>query len=513
MLTGWKERLAKGCIAQRYVVAIMGFLAIANAYTMRICLSTAITEMVVHRDRNESHLDPDACPSSSVSNNKHEPHGRFDWDEETQGLILSSFFWGYVITHLPGGMLAEKFGGKYALGLGILSTAIFTLLTPLAAIHGGAGWLIAVRFIEGLGEGSTFPAINAILAHWVPPQQRGILGSFVFAGSQIGTVVGTALSGVLIQYSSIGWPSVFYLFGALGVLWFIAWTLLCYNDPQSHPFISDEEKTFLEKSIGGIDNKKDVPPVPWREMAKSVPLWGLIFAQIGHDWGFFTLVTDLPKYFKDVMRFNIFENGFLTALPYVVMWLCSMGSGWLCDHLITWGYISTTVARKIFTTIASVGPGIGIIAASYAGCDRTSVVALLTLGTGLMGTFYPGMKVNALDLSPNYAGTLMAIVNGIGALTGIVTPYLVGVLTPDSTILQWREVFWIVFGVFLVTNLLFIFMGSGELQPWNNPLTMKQGTEEAGKSETSSKTGKPIEIYHNKTLTLKKVDICLNTSC
>jgi ACS family sodium-dependent inorganic phosphate cotransporter len=60
----------------------------------------------------------------------------------------------------------------------------------------------------------------------------------------------------LIQYSSIGWPSVFYVFGSLGVLWFIAWTLLCYNDPQSHPFISDEERIFLEKSIGGIDNKK-----------------------------------------------------------------------------------------------------------------------------------------------------------------------------------------------------------------------------------------------------------------
>jgi ACS family sodium-dependent inorganic phosphate cotransporter len=47
------------------VVAIMGFLAVANAYTMRICLSTAITEMVSHHNRNESHLDPDACPASS----------------------------------------------------------------------------------------------------------------------------------------------------------------------------------------------------------------------------------------------------------------------------------------------------------------------------------------------------------------------------------------------------------------------------------------------------------------
>lgn len=48
---------------------------------------------------------------------------------------------------------------------------------------------------------------------------------------------------------------------------------------------------------------------------------------------------------------------------------------------------------------------------------------------GLMGTFYPGMKVNALDLASNYAGTLMAIVNGIGAITGILTPILVGYIT------------------------------------------------------------------------------------
>ena len=80
---------------------------------------------------------------------------------------------------------------------------------------------------------------------------------------------------------------------------------------------------------------------------------------------------------------------------------------------------------------ASLGPAAGMLGASYAGCDKVAVVALICVATALMGTFYPGMKVNALDLSPNYAGTLMAIVNGIGAFTGIITPYLVGVLTPD----------------------------------------------------------------------------------
>jgi ACS family sodium-dependent inorganic phosphate cotransporter len=95
---------------------------------------------------------------------------------------------------------------------------------------------------------------------------------------------------------------------------------------------------------------------------------------------------------------------------------------------------------EILFIIASVGPGAGIIAASYAGCDRTDVVVLFTVATGSMGTFYPGMKVNALDLSPNYAGTLMALVNGIGAFTGIVTPYLVGVLTPDVSAIYIKSI-------------------------------------------------------------------------
>lgn len=76
----------------------------------------------------------------------------FDWDEETQGIILSAFYYGYIVTHLPGGMLAERFGGKYSLGFGVLSTAVFTLLTPWTVSIGGATGLIVLRVLEGLGE-------------------------------------------------------------------------------------------------------------------------------------------------------------------------------------------------------------------------------------------------------------------------------------------------------------------------------------------------------------------------
>lgn len=92
------------------------------------------------------------------------------------------------------------------------------------------------------------------------------------------------------------------------------------------------------------------------------------------------------------------------------------------------------VVTKICPLSSSVGPGIFIVAASYAGCDRALVVVLFTIAMGIMGTFYPGMKVNSLDLSPNYAGTLMALTNGIGAITGILAPYVVGIMTPDVSL-------------------------------------------------------------------------------
>lgn len=68
-----------------------------------------------------------------------------------QGYILSSFFYGYILTQLLGGWLAARIGGKKVLGVGILATALLTLITPFAA-HTNIYFLLAVRVIEGVFE-------------------------------------------------------------------------------------------------------------------------------------------------------------------------------------------------------------------------------------------------------------------------------------------------------------------------------------------------------------------------
>ncbi|CAB0019958.1 unnamed protein product, partial [Nesidiocoris tenuis] len=379
------------------------------------------------------------------------------------------------------------------LGFGMLTSTLATLATPIVARTGGAIALIILRFVLGLGQGPLYPSLNVLLAHWAPTHERGRLGAIVFAGAQIGNVVSMALSGFLISYG--GWTTVFYTFGFLGLAWAVLWKFLVYSTPSQNPVISNAEKQYilqtagrskqevsvgtltffvdffnLEKASGLLIYRplvQDLPPTPWRSILTSVPLWGLIIAQIGHDWGLFTIVTDLPKYMKSVMHFSITQNGLLSAAPYIVMWIVAIISGWIVDWLVGPRGVNITIVRKIFVTIASIGPAIGIISASYAGCDKVLVSLFFASGMGLMGAFVPSLKVNALDLSPNYAGTLMALVGGIGAISGMLTPSLVGFLTPNSTMLEWRLVFWISVIVLMSTNVVYLIFGSAKVQPWN----------------------------------------------
>jgi len=73
-----------------------------------------------------------------------------------------------------------------------------------------------------------------------------------------------------------------------------------------------------------------------------------------------------------------------------------------------------------------------------------------------MGAYYAGMKLSPLDMSPIYAGTLMTITNNIG------------VMTPNASLLEWRTVFWVAFGVLFVTAVIYCIWASGEVQPFNN---------------------------------------------
>lgn len=196
----------------------------------------------------------------------------FDWNSTQKGLILSSFFYGYITTQLIGGVVAARIGGNRIFGIGIGMTAVLTLLTPIAA-KAGLYVLLAVRIIEGIFEGVTFPTIHSVWSRWAPPLERSRMASIAFAGNYAGTVVAMPASGLLA--AAYGWESVFYVFGAIGVVWLVLWMIIVRRCPEEDPFISEEEKTYIIKKLG---ERKDltVPKPPWKAMFTSAPVWAIV---------------------------------------------------------------------------------------------------------------------------------------------------------------------------------------------------------------------------------------------
>lgn len=87
------------------------------------------------------------------------------------------------------------------------------------------------------------------------------------------------------------------------------------------------------------------------KVKKNVAKTNILNFQIGHDWGYFTMITDLPKYFSDVLKFNIKETGLMSALPYIAMYIFSFIFAGLCDLCVRKKWHSIGTGRKIYTTV------------------------------------------------------------------------------------------------------------------------------------------------------------------
>ncbi|XP_037035941.1 putative inorganic phosphate cotransporter isoform X3 [Bradysia coprophila] len=443
-----------GFFGVRHCQVFLLFLCLTIAYGMRVNLSVAIVAML---DRQSANPDFE----------------EFDWDESSKSLVLSSFFWGYIITQIPAGQLAERCGAKYLLLVAMSICSLLTTLTPLCASYGGWMALCALRVLEGLCQGVLFPSTHSLLSKWAPASERATLGTYCYSGSQFGTVVMLSISGILAS-SAMGWPSIFYFSGVAGGVWAIFWFIFGSNSPSEYRNISAEERAFIESAVetaSTTDETKKRPPTPWLAMFTSLPFISLIIVHSAHNWGFWTLLTKIPAYMASVLGLDIKSNALLSALPYFAMMMMSYFFSYLSSVLVKTNWVPLQYSRKLFNSIGHWIPMIALVALGYVTSEQKNLaIGLLTLAVGINAATYLGFQCNHIDLAPNYAGTLMGITNCCANIMSIIAPLVVGVIVKEeSNSDQWRIVFFISAGVYFVGNLLFVIFSKTNVQHWNEP--------------------------------------------
>ncbi|XP_059363156.1 vesicular glutamate transporter 3 [Carassius carassius] len=446
-----------GCfgLPKRYIIAILSGLGFCISFGIRCNLGVAIVEMV---NNNTVYINGTAVMQPA----------QFNWDPETVGLIHGSFFWGYIVTQIPGGFISNKLAANRVFGAAIFLTSVLNMFIPSAArVHYGC--VMFVRILQGLVEGVTYPACHGMWSKWAPPLERSRLATTSFCGSYAGAVIAMPLAGVLVQY--VGWPSVFYIYGVFGIIWYSFWLLLAYDSPAIHPTISEKERTYIETSIGEGGNLMSATEkfkTPWREFFTSMPVYAIIVANFCRSWTFYLLLISQPAYFEEVFGFPISKVGILSAVPHMVMTIIVPIGGQLADFLRSRKILSTTTVRKIMNCG---GFGMEATLLLVVGFSHTRAVAIsfLILAVGFSGFAISGFNVNHLDIAPRYASILMGISNGVGTLSGMVCPLIVGALTKHKTRLEWQHVFVIASMVHYTGVIFYAIFASGEKQDWADP--------------------------------------------
>ncbi|XP_071038087.1 putative inorganic phosphate cotransporter isoform X2 [Parasteatoda tepidariorum] len=462
-------------IPARLVLTLLGFFGYINIYAMRVNLSVAMVAMVrIPRSDNRTNETKITCPELILSRNtttqedEFLPDGEFEWNSNMQGQVVGAYFYGYLLSQIPGGMIAEKYGAKWVYGLGVLFCAIATLLTPTAA-RLDVWALIFARAVVGFSGGIAYPSMNVLVSRWAPKMERSRISTAMYTGGLIGTLITNVFTGILSESSFLGgWPSIFYICGTFGCCWFIFWAVLAYDTPDVHPRISKEELAYIQDNLD--KSRSDDVKTPWKSIWTSVPFWALIIAHFGQNWVFYNFLTMMPTYLSNVLHFDLKDNGILSGLPFLMMSLFAFPASVVADFLRAGGYLQITTIRKLITGIGFFGPGLCAVAIGLIGCHPIIIIILFSLSYALNGLVYSGFMVNHVDMSPRFAGTLFGITNAIATLPGFMAPAFDGyILKSGQTLGNWEFVFLSSAAMHFVTGFIYMLFGSADLQPWNDP--------------------------------------------
>eukprot|EP00889_Picochlorum_renovo_P000671 jgi/Picre1/27701/NNA_000665.t1 len=335
----------------------------------------------------------------------------FSWSSATIGLVQSSFFWGYLLTQILGGVWADRYGGKVVLGFGVIWWSLATVMTPMAAAMGLPALLVA-RACMGIGEGVAMPAMNNLLSKWIPVKERSRSLSLVYSGMYTGSVIGLGLSPQLINI--LGWPSVFYIFGSIGVAWFIWWVKRASSDPREDSLISTKERAYIvENSV----EKKELNSIPWKLLLSKKPVWALIGSHFCHNWGTFILLTWMPTYYNQVLGLDLKSSGLFSVLPWITMAVSANVGGWIADGLVEKGW-SVTVVRKLMQSIGFLGPAFFLTQLGNVSTVTEAVLCMMA-AQGFDAFSQSGLYSNHQDIGPQYSGVLLGMSNTAGVLAGV----------------------------------------------------------------------------------------------
>lgn len=342
---------------------------------------------------------------------------------ERQGLILSSFFWTYLLMQIPSGLLSDRFKPRIIVAAATIGWGFFQ---GLAAASTGWVFLLLTRLGLGVAEGPIYPAGSKLNSLWLTPNERTRGASLLDAGSSLGSGIGAVLVAALI--ATLGsWRQAFLVAGVGTILCGIwAWWYI-RNSPREHPFINDAEASHIEVALAREDAAEpniDSGSSFWN-FFRFRSVWAMCLCHTCTNLIFFGLMTWLPTYLYKVHGFDIKSLGSATFIIFFFGFVGEIVAGQIADRWKLAGASSNLVYRSM-QSFGAICVAASMFAVAYVS-DPFWVVTLLCVSLffvrwcGGCNWATPSMLASRAR-----TGALTGIMNFVGNIAGIFVPIFIG---------------------------------------------------------------------------------------
>ncbi|WP_209440616.1 MFS transporter [Streptomyces mutabilis] len=340
------------------------------------------------------------------------------------GLAAGLFYIGYCFFEIPSNMALAKFGARRWIARIMVSWGIVTMLMGLVQ---NEVTLYIVRIMLGIAEAGFSPGALLFLAMWCPPRMLTKTYSMMNLAVPIALAVGSVVTSALLSMHGVlgisGWRWAFLLEGAPALLLGIYIWFRLPNSPREVAWLDESEKAYLAQvGVQGEDSSahefKQLSAVLRRPAA-----WMFVLLYFCMSIGYWSITYFLPTIVREQFDLSDAQAGFVSAIPWafsaVVMLLVARS-------------VTRTGERTWHLTILQLAGALGLAVAASTGSAVLALVGVSLAAAGFFGSLSTFQSMSAQAFAGGLAAVALAMINGLASLSGLVGPYVVGVLK-DAT--------------------------------------------------------------------------------
>jgi ACS family glucarate transporter-like MFS transporter len=371
------------------------------------------------------------------------------------GLVFSAFLFGYALFQTPAGWLADRFGPRRVLTVGVVWWGLFSALTAAIShsIANAVLVLIMIRFLLGAGEAVIYPASNQFVARWIPGDERGIANGIIFAGVGIGAgITPPLISFIMLRY---GWRSSFLISALIGLAAGTVWFLAARDTPETHPSVSQAELTLIHQGIKKPAGAQNAGLIPWSTILSSSTVWILSLAYFCFGYVAWIFFSWFFLYLAKVRGLDLKSSAFYATLPFLAMAVCSPLGGAISDALT-----KSLGVRAGRCGIAILGFALTAVFIVFGSVAQDTRVASFVLAGGA-GSLYLSQSsfwAVSADLGGKSSGSLSGFMNMANQIGGMITVSFTPFLAEKF---GWSAGFHVAAGVAILGAIAWFFVNPG----------------------------------------------------